>query len=213
MKPASWLWLALSGGAVAGLTAGVATVKAAPAPSAFGSGVSAGLVAATLVAIVWYSWETRRLVDMQQASSDIDKHPWLSATTLKPESQSEGGDHFIFGGFRLWLPVTNVGRTPAYGVQVATRLNGRGHEVALKTPAAPISEQIIVPSDVLHAWVGDVGFVKPRGGDVDLDVDIQYATVGGGGGRLELAFRLQDGAWRNGPMRYSFGPAETPRRT
>jgi hypothetical protein len=112
----------------------------------------------------------------------------------------------------LWLPVTNVGRTPAYRVQVAARLSAHGHQVVLKAPTAPISDQVIVPTDTLHVWVGDVGFVIPHGGDLDLDIDIQYAMVGGGGGRLTLAFIFREGGWRNGPMRYAFDPAETARR-
>ena len=44
-----------------GLTAGIATLRAAPSQSAWATGVTGGVLAATFVAIIWYAVESQRM--------------------------------------------------------------------------------------------------------------------------------------------------------
>jgi hypothetical protein len=142
--------------------------------SAWTSGLGAGLIAATLVGIIWYSWETRRLVDSHESGAELDKDPGLFATTLKPEEQPEGAYPFLFGGFRLWLPNQNVGRTPALDVRVESGWNTTDHRLNLASLNQPIQDQVVVPTDTLHAYLGHIGFLTPHGADAELSVHVTY---------------------------------------
>jgi hypothetical protein len=192
-------------GSLCGLIAGGATAAARPGPSAWASGLGAGLIAATLVTIIWYSWETRRLVDSHESGTELDKHPWLSATTLKPEEQPEGADPFLFGGFRLWVPIQNVGTTPALDVRVESRWQTTDHRLNLGALNQPIQDQVVVPTDTLHAYVGHIGFLVPHGADAELTVLVTYTAPLGGDGELLLTFQYRSRrGWGNGPTRYRF---------
>src|SRR5262245_3245038 len=80
--------------------------------------VNASLVAATLVVLLWYTVETRRLRMAQEHEiaqgrlvAELREHPWLEASTLRPEirtPQREGAPHELV----LYLPVTNKVRGP-----------------------------------------------------------------------------------------------------
>jgi hypothetical protein len=37
-----------------------------------------------------------------------------------------------------------------------------------------------------------------------LDVEVKYATLDGGGGRLALSFRYADGTWKSRPSSYAY---------
>ena len=200
-----WIFTTLGFGTLCGLIAGGATAAARPGSSAWASGLGAGLIAATLVAIIWYSWETRRLVDSHESGAELDKHPWLSGTTLKPQEQPEGADPFLFGGFRLWLPIQNVGRTPALDVRVESRWETTDHRLNLAALNQPIQDQVIVPSDTLNAYVGHIGFLMPHGAEAELSVRVTYTVPLGGDGELPLTFQYRSRqGWGNGPTRYRF---------
>jgi hypothetical protein len=200
VSPRLWVFTTLG----CGLIAGGATAAAGPGQSVLASGLSAGLLAATLVAIIWYSWETRRLVDSHESGAELDKHPWLSSTTLKPEEQPEGADPFLCGGFRLWLPIQNVGRTPALDIRVESRWETADHRLSLAA-LNQSEDQVIVPADTLHAYLGHIGFLVPNGADAELSVRVTYNVPFGGGGELLLRFQYRSRqGWGNGPTRYRF---------
>ena len=192
----TWVWLTLAVGTLIGLVTGVGTYRAAPGGSAWASGLTAGLLAATFLAILWYSWETRRLVDAQQEASEIARHPWLSATALKLQRVT------LAGAFDLWLPIHNNGTTPAY----IARIRVDGTPEPLFDARDPVSDEVIVPGDVLHLRLGTVSALvyeaaQPR---VEVTVRMRYRTADGGLGALTVGFEHVKGDWLNLDTDYRF---------
>ncbi len=74
--------------------------------------INDAVVTATFVAVLWYAVETRRLVRGQERTAKISRHPWLEATNLKPEV-IQPSHEIPLSGYHIWLPITNVGDTPA----------------------------------------------------------------------------------------------------
>ncbi len=74
--------------------------------------INNAVVTATFVAVLWYAVETRRLVRGQERTAKISRHPWLEATNLKPEV-IQPSHEIPLSGYHIWLPITNVGDTPA----------------------------------------------------------------------------------------------------
>jgi hypothetical protein len=67
-------------------------------PDDWAAPVTAGVLTATLTAIFWYSWDNHTLGAVQRRAAELEQHPWLSATTLKPEEIDAGPDPGLFGG-------------------------------------------------------------------------------------------------------------------
>src|SRR5262249_3927293 len=75
--------------------------------------LNSAVVTATFVAVLWYAIETHKLVVGQERTAEISRHPWLEATNLKPELRQVSDWGFSCRGYHVWLPITNVGTTPA----------------------------------------------------------------------------------------------------
>jgi hypothetical protein len=84
--------------------------------------LSIAATTATFIAVLWYAIETRRLVLGQERTVEISRHPWLEATTLKPEVRRSGDWEFPLDGYHVWLPITNVGNTPAVELEIDSSL-------------------------------------------------------------------------------------------
>ncbi len=227
----SWVWIGytLAVGLVLGLTVAVCTVRAAPSVSASASGITAGLLAATFVAILWYSWETHQLLDLQRESTEITRHPWLSATLLKmaeiePPSRLPPISPTLqvpsYGDVRFRLPINNEGLTPAYIKRITVRgepddpSTGYGF---LARERGEVRNQVIVPHDVLDLYLGRVVFTQSRSDYVvDIFVDIRYETTDGGSAMLKVGFRYSKGGWISLPTTYDITlgtGAQFPRRS
>jgi hypothetical protein len=174
-----------------------------------GAALSAGLLASTLVVVLWYSWETRRLVDTQRRANELDQHPWLSATSLRIEEIGPSEGTFAFGGHGVWLPIENVGRTPAFDVNVAVDVSvpDRDSGGAPKHLQKKARDQVIVPRDQLHIRFPDIAWpgIPFR---ATAAVQIRYCVMDGGRGEIDLAFNCTDGNWLNGPTQYRFWMAD-----
>jgi hypothetical protein len=212
-----WLLAVVVVGLVFGLAAGLGAAFAAPRLSAWASGVNAGLLAATFVAILWYSWETRRLLDSQQESGEIARHPWLSATTLDMAEVTPPPMDASYGQVRFRLRIDNQGQTPAYvkHIEVSGRPAPGAAGYRFVAREKPIRNQVIAPRDFLDLHLGTVSFTQPRRDYlVELLADIQYSTADGGAGSLAVGFRYADGGWINLDTTYKFSlssGAEFPR--
>jgi hypothetical protein len=99
--------------------------------------------------MLWYSLETRHLVEAQRRSTEIDRHPWLLALTLKTHLIGAEGD-FPLGAEHLWLPIRNVGASPAFDVRVDLTGTVDGEAVETETFLKQRLGRIIVPNDTLH---------------------------------------------------------------
>ena len=198
MTPRRWIALVLVGAAV---TIGVGAIS----PS-IGSAIGAGMLTATFVAILWYTFETRRLVDVQERAGEFDRHPWLKATDLAPTEIAPGADQGSpFGGSHIWLPITNMGRTPALDLVVSTKLKVSDPDNRKQLEAGERSEgQTLVPGDVLHIEIGRVLFDGPKT-EIEIAVTVEYRVSDGGRGQVNVGFRYTSAkGWRNLPTRYQF---------
>jgi hypothetical protein len=187
-----WAWV------IGTLVAGVVTlVVAAKIPTEWGTPLSAGLLAATLIAIVWYSWETHRLVRLQRIGTEVENHPWLSA--LYVIGSDVPVEESPYGGHEAMLPISNVGRTPARvcGVTVSSRLE-EGAADCTVVPGGDRDSRVLVAGGRVNVKVVDIVFRTPTPKvGLYLDVVVEYETLDGGGGRLTLPFRYANRRWKN----------------
>lgn len=190
MRARSWIFIALAIGGVFGLIAGL----------------NAGLLAATFVAILWYSWETRKLLDSQLHSGELVRHPWLSATALRVE---KGTPEFQeFARCHLQLPIDNHGQTPAYitEIEATGQLSAESEGCRFTPRERPVRNQVIVPGDSLDLRLGTLSTIRPPFRyTVITEARIAYDTADGGSGVLTVGFRYaDDGEWTNLDTTYSF---------
>lgn len=150
---------------------------------------------ATLVAIVWYSLETRIIRLQHQWETEVRHHPWLKGSDLKIQRETEGGG--LFGRETLYLPITNVGTTPANDLQVGVTWQLQGEEPSNGTER--VTEISLPPGDTSHVRLCRIDFQAP-GDRVTVDVDITYRSFSGGGGHLRMNFFSHEKGWANGPM-------------
>ena len=73
----------------------------------------------TLVALIWYTFETRGLRLQQEFDSEIRNHPWLKGSDLSVKWDKDQGG--IIGRDTIYLPITNVGATPAHDLRATIR--------------------------------------------------------------------------------------------
>jgi hypothetical protein len=208
MNPSArqWVFVTLAVGICVGVMAGAGTYLAAPSGSAWAAGLNAGLLAATFLAILWYSLETRRLVDGQRETNEIARHPWLAATSLKPD-EIQPTVTAPLGGLRLWLPSENHGTTPAYisNTTVEGELSDDSRGARFDPRERPVDTQVIVPGDFLSLRLGSLIFTEStRRGSLNAKARIEYQTADGGSGELSVGFIYRDGDWTNLDTTYRF---------
>lgn len=165
--------------------------------------INTAVLTATFVAIFWYAIETRRLVQGQERAAEIGRHPWLEATNLKPEPIPPTNGEASFGGYHIWLPITNVGHTPAVDLEIetTTTVTDPGLDQALEASEKRVG-QTLVPRDVLHQEIARAFLEGPQT-TIEVKARIAYRTVDGGRGRLDVGFRYTaEKGWRNLPTRY-----------
>lgn len=202
--PYWWILILLSAGVASAVLAGIATDPARPTLSAWATGLNAGLLAATLVAIVWYSLRTHRLVDLQRDVAAVGNHPWLSAMYLTPRDLLQD-EKAPFGRHEAILPITNTGRTPARlrRVTVSTEEEQEQASDCMLVPGGDNDPRVLVPGDRVDVKVLEIIYGGPPP-TVYLDIVIEYDSIDGGSGRLTLRFRFANGRWKNRDSRYDF---------
>ena len=89
----------------------------------FGSGnpykinlITAAILAATLVSILWYTVETHKLRTNYEKGAEIESFPWLTGSDLKV-NKNETIENFIWSD-TIYLPIKNVGKTPAFDISL-----------------------------------------------------------------------------------------------
>jgi hypothetical protein len=183
-------------GAIALLVIGVVWPKSA-------GPINTAVLTATFVAIFWYAIETQRLVKGQERAAEIGRHPWLEATNLKPELIPPAHGEASFGGYHMWLPITNVGHTPAMDVEIETMttITDPSLDRALEASKKRVG-QTLVPRDVLHQEISRALLEGPQT-TIEVKARVAYRTIDGGRGRLDVGFRYTaEKGWRNLPTRY-----------
>jgi hypothetical protein len=158
----------------------------------------------TLVALVWYTFETRGLRLQQEFDSEIRNHPWLKGSDLRPNWVKDHGG--MLGRDIVYLPITNVGITPAHDVCIELKWTVTSKKS--KSGQNKITGLVLAPSDTGHIKLCEIDKEAPdeRTG---IDVEISYRSFTGGGGRLEMNFVREPGkGWTNGPMSHEFWLAD-----
>jgi len=162
--------------------------------------LNAAALMSTLVAVVWYTIETRALRLQQEFDNEIRNHPWLKATNLKVDKLDPLSDQGagICGGDAVYLPVTNVGVTPAHDLSIDIRWDHKG---GLPSNGTKKYEGIVLaPNDACHLKLCELDYDDPDD-SASISVEISYKSFMGGGGSFEMQFIKESGeGWANGPM-------------
>jgi hypothetical protein len=171
--------------------------------------INAAVVMATFLAVLWYAIETRELVEGQERATELDRHPWLEATNLRPERIAPPSEGRPLGGFQIWLPITNVGHTPAIDLEVDALTTVSNVDIGQTIEAREKRfGQTLVPRDVLHQEISRVFLEGPRT-TIRVDVRIVYRTIDGGRADLTVGFTYTaEKGWRNLPTQYQFWLAD-----
>jgi hypothetical protein len=160
--------------------------------------LSTVVLAATLGAILWYTFETRALRQQQQQDGELRNHPWLKGSDLVVNrDDSTARIMGMVAWETIYLPVKNVGTTPTYALCMKVQWEMKGQNPA-KQEREVVSGFSLAPGDTYHAKLCDLQFIGP-GDRATIDVGIDYKSFMGGGGRLKLNFYSHEKGWANGP--------------
>jgi hypothetical protein len=192
----TWLALIVTVGVLFGAAAGFATNPVFGTGSPLAAGLNAGLLAATLVAVVWYSLETHRLLGVQRDAAEISEHPWLEVSPWPDEEIIRRQT------LAASLRVKNVGHAPALIRRVGVtepKESERGNwTVGAKGDDSP---RALAPGQSYVVTIVELGTADGAAA-VCLDVSFDYGTVHGGRGWLLLRFRYKDRQWKSRETRY-----------
>ncbi len=197
----TWLVLVLVSVASA-VVAGVATHWARPGPSAWAVGLSLGLLALTLLAILWYSFETRKLVRIQREAAEIESHPWLHVAGW-PTARQLSIEERMFSGDQAALPIMNVGRTPALLTKISVAHDGSpGLDGALVELGGDNNPRVLAPGQQFLATIVAIKTREPikareLSPRLHLSVTIDYRALQGGGGQVVVRLRYAGGVWKS----------------
>jgi hypothetical protein len=135
-------------------------------------------------------------------------HRRLNATNLEPEFILPSDGEAAFGGFRIWLPITNMGHTPAFDLEITARIEVMNQGVEQVSLPEKRAGQTLIPRDVLHHEIGTV-FLGGPDTSIRVYVEIVYRTIDGGRAHVRVGFvyAVRQG-WHNLPTRYRFWLAD-----
>jgi hypothetical protein len=158
--------------------------------------LNGGVLVATLVTITWYTIETRALRLQQEFDSEIRNHPWLRGSDL---SVTWDKDRNVFGGRdTIYLPITNVGATPAHDLQAEIQWTVAGNKT--RQGQNRIDGLMLAPNETGHLKLCEIDY-EALSERATLDVEIVYKSFSGGSGRKRMNFFREPGKnWVNGTM-------------
>jgi len=149
---------------------------------------STAAVVATLGAVIWYSWETRKLRFLQQRDMEICHHPWLALKIMQFSKSFDSDDFGREQHSSDWIhfEVKNRGSTPAYNVRVHGRWVGEMSTEDRKEGDISFELGVILPN---AAEVHDVCICEKRDAvkmlsEFAITVDVQYNDFMQGGGKF-----------------------------
>jgi len=172
----------------------VAFVVGLKLSSQMASLLSTAVLVATLVTVAWYTMETRILRTQQRSDSEIRNHPWLKAPNLKVDKDPDQGEGLL-GCETLYLPITNIGTTPAYDLRVNVWWEKEGGQTLASEKNLTCFD--LAPADTCHLRICEIDF--DPGDRAKVRVRIEYASFAGGGGIIGLNFYRDEKGWANAP--------------
>ncbi len=157
--------------------------------------LSTAVLVSTLGSLIWYTFETRGLRLQQQFDSEVRNHPWLKGSALKIDKDEESTA--LIGREIIYLPITNVGVTPAHDLKVVISWQVTGSYPLNKSNKAESLH--LAPGDTHHIRLCEIEFDAPED-RAKINVEISYTSFAGGGGRFTMNFYSHEKGWANGPM-------------
>lgn len=160
------------------------------------------LLALSLTAgiVGWYSWETRqlriataRMREEAARATEIECHPWLVGSDLKVDLPDAPVPS-------LWLPVKNVGKTPALNVLFVSEFFFRDERI--RTTSHQIG--FVAPNDVANFRIAVLSNTPKEPFGERVAVTITYATHLKGAGSIVQNFEKIGGGWVNREAEYTF---------
>jgi hypothetical protein len=138
---------------------------------------------------------------------EIEASPWLSGSSLKPQSVPEDEDPMRLQ-CDAYLVLRNVGRTPAGGLSIQAEWAIFSKDgLLVRTRSEPVRADLaLAPGDEHHQRLCRLPFDAP-GQIGKIKTCIRYTSAVGGIGEVRLSFVQRPaprGAWVNGPSRYWF---------
>ena len=194
--PRTWIVLVFVGVAAA-IVAGLTTHLARPSQSAWAYGIYMGLLALTLLAILWYSFETRKLVRMQREASELESHPWLHVAGWPIPRQHDPLEEIV-------LPIQNVGRTPAQITKISVAYDDGPQNLndALVNLGGDTNPTVLAPGQQFLATIMTI-LVARQSTVLHLSVTIDYRALQGGGGQVVVRLRYAEGGWKSRRTEYA----------
>lgn len=156
--------------------------------------LSTAVLGSTLAAAIWYSLETRILRQEQQRDNEIRHHPWLKGSDLKVTR--EDSEAKILWREIIYLPIQNMGTTPAHNLEIVVQWRVEG--TLAESGTERIGGITLPPGDTYHAKLCEIEF--DPGDKASIDVEITYRSFAGGGGCLKMNFYTPEKGWANGPI-------------
>lgn len=156
------------------------------------------ILTATFVVILWYTFETYRLRINYEKGAEIESFPWLVGSDLVINKR-ETIESFIYDE-TIYLPIKNVGKTPAFDIIFQTNINVQGPDILEKKEYQDI---VIAPGDTCHFKLGQLNYHNPAD-EAQVDVVITYKSYLNGEGKLTHNFYYRNKSWANGPSTYHF---------
>jgi hypothetical protein len=182
----------------AAIVAGIATRKSSPGSSGTAYGIYIALLGATLLAVLWYSFETRRLVHIQRDAAELADHPWLHVAGWPAPSVLRPDAVLPFGAVLADLPISNVGHTPALLRDVSVEYERLPDSSECEViPAGDVNPRVLVPGERVAIRLIEVRLKEQTLPRLLVNVSVKYRTIHGGSGRVMLRFRFADGVWKS----------------
>ncbi len=144
------------------------------------------VLTATLVAVIWYTYETRELRLNQERDTELRHHPWINIERKK--SIWDRGTDTLATKERFPFMVQNLGTTPAYKLKVKGnwRVTGNAgsddfegnikHDLGTILPGMKRDFEVIITYELVSK--------------ISVDFEVSYQSWQGGGGRFRYVYNL-----------------------
>lgn len=155
----------------------------------FEHSLTPAMLAATLVAVTWYSVETRRLRIAQEHDAEIRNHPWITVEKVEFRLDKDGGG--FVGSEHIMVSISNKGLTPANEILISgeSPTDAASHENQIRFMDNSIGN--LPPGVTRETEVAVVNLEKP-GERTQVDFHVAYKSCKGGGGRIRVSCILSE---------------------
>lgn len=160
--------------------------------------LTAVILTATLIVLIGYTVETYKLRTNHEHGAEIESFPWLTGSDLIINSKITI-ENFAWNE-TIYLPIKNIGKTPAFNVSLQLKMEVEGPVILEKKECQDIT---IAPGDTCHLKLGQLSYHGPAD-KAQIEATITYKSYLGGEGKLHQIVSYRNKSWVNGPSTYYF---------